>query len=108
MQTREFQSPNIFCNGSVNIMEQQQNVLSGTKLIRKRDKRLKEYDISHIRNAVWAAYKELGLEKEFQEQIGHEFFLLGQSEVLQKKNKRKQTKTKSRVGIIPYSELRFI
>ena len=52
-------------------MEQQQNVLSNTKLIRKRDKRLKEYDISHIRNAVWAAYKELGLEKEFQEQIGH-------------------------------------
>ena len=52
-------------------MEQQQNVLSGTKLIRKRDKRLKEYDISHIRNVIWAAYKELGLEKEFQEQIGH-------------------------------------
>lgn len=42
-----------------------------TKKVRKRDKRLKEFDITRIETAVQKAYRELGMEKEFQEQIGH-------------------------------------
>ena len=53
-------------------MEQEQNVLSGTKKVIKRDGVVKEYEISRIRSAVKKAFLECYHdEQKFNEKIGH-------------------------------------
>ena len=53
-------------------MEQEQNVLSGTKKVIKRDGVVKEYEISRIRNAIRKGFVEVyGDEQKFNEKIGH-------------------------------------
>ena len=53
-------------------MEQQQNVLSGTKKVIKRDGVVKEYEIARIRSAVRKAFLECYHdEQKFNEKIGH-------------------------------------